>query len=431
MATTRSVRSSALGSIRTSATRCSSLEGQAGRAGCLGERLDPPVVLIAAAIEDDLLDAARLRPLGQQLAHHLGRGHVAARLRLGAEVGRAAVHRGQGAPARVVDHLRVDVAQAAEHRQPRPLRGPDDPSADAQVADLASPDLLAGQHYLAPAFLPTFRRMYSSAYLMPLPLYGSGLRRARSLAATCPSNALSAPLSVIETCRSISACTPSGNGKITGCEYPSASWRFLPVSCARSPMPTISSFRSNPSLTPCTMFASSDRVSPWSARTLRWSELRSTVRTLDSILTETLSGTRCESCPLGPSTRTVLPSTAIFTPSGTGIGFLPIRDMFVVSSHTKAGTAPPSCCRRVSRSVMTPREVERMATPIPPRMCGTLSLATYTRRPGFDTRTRPEMIFSPPVPYLRYTRSVPCLLSSMKRKFLTKPSSLRTSVIRI
>src|SRR4029453_13465689 len=96
-------------------------------------------------------------------------------------------------------------------------------------------------------------------------------------------------------------------------------------------MPTISSFRSNPSLTPCTMFASSDRVSPWSARTLRWSELRSTVRTLDSILTETLSGTRCESCPLGPSTRTVLPSTAIFTPWGTGIGFLPIRDMWVVS----------------------------------------------------------------------------------------------------
>ena len=39
-------------------------------------------------------------------------------------------------------------------------------------------------------------------------------------------------------------------------------------------------------------------------------------------------------CPLGPSTRTVLPSTAIFTPWGTGIGFLPIRDMFVVSYHT-------------------------------------------------------------------------------------------------
>src|SRR4029453_13817833 len=218
MATTRSVRSSALGSIRTSATRCSSLEGQAGRAGRLGERLDPPVVLIAAAIEDNLLDAACLRPLGQQLAHDFGRGHVAARLRLGAEVGGPAVPRGQRAPARIVDHLRVDVAQAAEHRQPRPLRGPDDPGADAQVADLASLDLFAGQHYLPPAFLPTFRRMYSSAYLMPLPLYGSGLRRARSLAAVCPSSALSARRKVMATWRSTSAWIPSGSGNTIGCE---------------------------------------------------------------------------------------------------------------------------------------------------------------------------------------------------------------------
>src|SRR5215471_14957915 len=35
----------------------------------------------------------------------------------------------------------------------------------------------------APAFLPTLRRITSSEYLMPLPLYGSGSRSARSLAA--------------------------------------------------------------------------------------------------------------------------------------------------------------------------------------------------------------------------------------------------------
>src|SRR5262245_48471088 len=78
---------------------------------------------------------------------------------------------------------------------------------------------------------------------------------------------------------------------------------------------------------------------------------------------------------------------------------------------------------------MPPREVERIAVPRPARMLGTLSLDTYTRRPGRDTRTSPEMIFSPPAPYFRYTRSVPCLPSSMKRKFLTNPSSFRTSVI--
>src|SRR5215467_5111163 len=79
---------------------------------------------------------------------------------------------------------------------------------------------------------------------------------------------------------------------------------------------------------------------------------------------------------------------------------------------------------------MTPWDVERMATPIPPRMLGILSLPTYTRRPGLETRTRPEMIFSLLGPYLRYTRSVPCFLSSMRRKFLMNPSSLRISVIR-
>src|SRR5499427_8260922 len=40
------------------------------------------------------------------------------------------------------------------------------------------------------------------------------------------------------------------------------------------------------------------------------------------------------------------------------------------------------------------------------------------------------MIFSLPGPYLRYTRSVPCFLSSMRRKFLMNPSSLRISVMR-
>src|ERR1700720_2509306 len=39
------------------------------------------------------------------------------------------------------------------------------------------------------------------------------------------------------------------------------------------------------------------------------------------------------------------------------------------------------------------------------------------------------MIFSLPA-YFRYTRSTPCLLSSMTRKFLVNPSSLRISAMR-
>src|SRR5690242_10851983 len=75
------------------------------------------------------------------------------------------------------------------------------------------------------------------------------------------------------------------------------------------------------------MLASSERVSPCRARTLRWSELRPTVRTLASIFTDRLEGIGWLSLPFGPSARTVEPSTATFTPCGTAIGFLPIRDM--------------------------------------------------------------------------------------------------------
>src|SRR3954469_5321386 len=45
------------------------LEGQAGLAGAFGERLDAAVVLVAAAIEHDGVDARGLRALREQGAH--------------------------------------------------------------------------------------------------------------------------------------------------------------------------------------------------------------------------------------------------------------------------------------------------------------------------------------------------------------------------
>ena len=50
------------------------LEVQACLAGSIGERLDAPMIEIAAAVEHDLLDAGLERPLGDELAHGLGRG---------------------------------------------------------------------------------------------------------------------------------------------------------------------------------------------------------------------------------------------------------------------------------------------------------------------------------------------------------------------
>src|SRR5207302_5082952 len=195
------------------------LKDQAAGPRGLGQCLDPSVILKAAAVEDHALHAPLLRLLRDQLAHDLRRGDVSAALLSRAERGAAAVHRGQRPPALVVDQLGVDVIQAAKHRQARARRGAADPPAQPEMPYVPRRASFASDHFApAPAFLPTLRRTTSSAYLIPLPLYGSGLRNIRSVAAVCPSSALSAPRSVISVCLSISAVMPSGSGKITGCE---------------------------------------------------------------------------------------------------------------------------------------------------------------------------------------------------------------------
>src|ERR1700751_6124650 len=45
------------------------------------------------------------------------------------------------------------------------------------------------------------------------------------------------------------------------------------------------------------------------------------------VSSEIPSATSAETLPLGPSTRTVLPSTLYLTPEGSGMGFFPIRDI--------------------------------------------------------------------------------------------------------
>jgi len=61
------------------------------------------------------------------------------------------------------------------------------------------------------AALPALRRIFSSAYLTPLPLYGSGGRSSRMAAATWPSSSLSALASVTTTCLSTLAVTSGGS----------------------------------------------------------------------------------------------------------------------------------------------------------------------------------------------------------------------------
>src|SRR5581483_12011458 len=92
-------------------------------------------------------------------------------------------------------------------------------------------------------------------------------------------------------------------------------------------MPTISSRRSNPSVTPRTMLATRARVSPWIARAVRCSAPRPTTRVPSATFTEQSSCTRSSRRPFGPWTSTCCPRTPTWTPRGIAIGFRPILDM--------------------------------------------------------------------------------------------------------
>ncbi len=86
--------------------------------------------------------------------------------------------------------------------------------------------------------------------------------------------------------------------------------------------------------------------------------------------------------PLGPWTSMEPVASWIFTPAGTAIGFLPIRDIarwlscqaaakilpdllpdFYQTSHN---TSPPMCALRAARPVITPLGVVMMLIPMPP-----------------------------------------------------------------
>src|SRR5258706_4633399 len=81
------------------------------------QRLHPPVIQISAAIEHHGLDPFFLGPLRHQLADRLRARHVPA-VDPALFVGRRRHHR---VTLRVVDYLRVNMPQAAEYRQTRPL----------------------------------------------------------------------------------------------------------------------------------------------------------------------------------------------------------------------------------------------------------------------------------------------------------------------
>ncbi len=100
-----------------------SSEIQSALAGGIGQGLDAPVIEVAAAVEDHVLDSLGRRALGDQLAHRLGRGDIGAGLELPAQILFERGGRRDRLALLVVDHLRVDVLRRAKHRKPRAVAG--------------------------------------------------------------------------------------------------------------------------------------------------------------------------------------------------------------------------------------------------------------------------------------------------------------------
>ncbi len=119
------------------------------------------------------------------------------------------------------------------------------------------------------------------------------------------------------------------------------------------------------------MFAISVRVSPWSARSSPRSVGRVTRIVPSSCAISIREGTTCASSPFGPDTVTRPGSTDTVTPAGTSMGLLPIR--LIRLYQTKQITSPPMPSRSAVRLVTTPREVDMMAVPMPPRTRGSRS----------------------------------------------------------
>src|SRR6185295_14984142 len=71
-----------------------------------------------------------------------------------------------------------------------------------------------------PAVLPALRRIVSSMYLIPLPLYGSGGRKLRIFAVAAPSAWRSMPERISRFLSTL-AEMPSGSWYSIGCENPS------------------------------------------------------------------------------------------------------------------------------------------------------------------------------------------------------------------
>src|SRR3989441_3184398 len=150
MYTTLSFRFSSSGLIFTIRRR-SCLELQTLFAGGLSQGLDPPVVLVAAAVKDDGCHVGLQGPLGDQPAHGDGSRHVPSVFHRALELLVQSRRAEQGPPGCIVDHLGIEVHVAPEHVEPGALGRAEHPEPDPVVpADPAAFPFAHIQHRRLP-----------------------------------------------------------------------------------------------------------------------------------------------------------------------------------------------------------------------------------------------------------------------------------------
>jgi hypothetical protein len=89
--------------------------------GCVRQSLHPAVVQISATVKDYPLDALAQRTLRQHLAHHTRLFSLLQALALTLYLWVNGRSGDQRVPTTIVNHLSIDVLQAAKHVQSRPL----------------------------------------------------------------------------------------------------------------------------------------------------------------------------------------------------------------------------------------------------------------------------------------------------------------------
>src|SRR5262249_4053351 len=124
----------------------------------------------------------------------------------------------------LLDHLLAPYRRETGSGAPRPLSARDrhyvPHSRDAQRRTTSARRATQSTYFFLPPTLPALpalRRITSSAYLMPLPLYGSGLRMERIVAATWPTSCLSMPETMTRLVPSTAKEMPCGGFTWTGC----------------------------------------------------------------------------------------------------------------------------------------------------------------------------------------------------------------------